>query len=179
MRLDHLSSWWISYAEIVAEKVLCWPFKRADSAWNIGRDEARQGGGGCRVKERKGGTRWKQNGRAYASNYVHRFTRKWEKFRVERDRLGRILLAGQVHPEAVEKDGQERGEGSWLAGVAFVAYARLAGHWHRSFTAWLTICPPRTAFGTEHRADPFCASLSLSLCRPPLAGCRRDVYYLN
>ena len=127
-------------------------------------------------------SRGTSDGRAYASNYVHRFTRKWEKFRVERDRLGRILLAGQVQPEAVEKGGQKRG-GSWLVGVAFVAYARLAGHWHRSFTAWLTICPPRTAFGTEHRADPLSVLLSLSLSlssRPPqLAGCRRDVYYLN
>lgn len=46
------------------------------------------------------------------------------------------MLAGQVRPEAVEgRGGRVR------------RYVRLAGH--DEFTAWLTICPPRAAFGTE------------------------------
>lgn len=93
------------------------------------------------------------------------------------DRLGRILLAGQVRPEAVEDQTKRRGDLEREKGVAGSScvrrYARLAGHWLRSFTAWLTICPPRTAFGTELPHQPSALPFSL------VAGCRRDVYYLN
>lgn len=73
---------------------------------------------------------------------MHRFTRKWENFRDRLEGEGRILLAGQVRPGALEGGG----------GARVRRYVRLAGH--DKFTAWLTICPPRAAFGTEPLVHP-------------------------
>lgn len=52
------------------------------------------------------------------------------------------MLAGQVRPGALEGGG----------GARVRRYVRLAGH--DKFTAWLTICPPRAAFGTEPLVHP-------------------------
>lgn len=52
------------------------------------------------------------------------------------------MLAGQVRPGALEGGG----------GGRVRRYVRLAGH--DKFTAWLTICPPRAAFGTEPLVHP-------------------------
>lgn len=123
------------------------------------------------------------HGRAYASNYVHRFTRKWENFRGGRSSgaylVGQPSSAGGGRRGGQKmggKGGLERVTGMVLVQVAFVVTLVWPGT-ARSFAAWLTICPPRTAFGTE-----YCTATKPPPNPPPpprRLGYRHGVYYLN
>lgn len=92
------------------------------------------------------------------------------------DRLGRILLAGQVRPEAAEGVAVGVGTGKRVTGSSCVRrYARLAGHGSKLYCLVNDLSSSDSFWHGAPTSPP-----RATLCRPlEEVGCRHDVYYLN